>query len=741
MRWLAVLAVGITLRLVSWNSVARDARAGAAIDGDSLYHCFRAQQIAKDFPHVPWRDPFLGDGGIDVPWPPLFDELIATAALIVHGAPTPEAVARIAAWSPVAIGIATIPLVAWLAAIFGGADLAFGAALLLALSVPHAFYSLFGRSDQHVLELLFTVCVILAYAAGLKARSVSSRCWTTALVGVAIAGAFWNWQGSALNLLFLAAFVSAWHIQARGDEPQSARPAAVLAAGCLVGAVVLSVTILMFGPERSLGRMSALGVTGLHVLLVVVTGIFAAGLWWARRHRPRAGMGRRLLEPAVLSLAMAGVVVLVPGALDGTMHGLAALLKGNRWYASIGEFNPLLFGGRDPLLQEGAVALAWYGLTPILVWCGAAALCDRWRREPARRPLVLLLGTWGVVSLALAILRYRFALYAAPPVAIWSWLGLRFAQERWVKGLSRGRIGQVFLATAVAAATIGPIVVFVRSFAFATPRASLTEVLEWLRDVPDATAAHTVYARWDRGHHIRVLANRPAIANPFGTEGGERGFQESLRVSLSTDEQYVEEVLREREAGYFLAEDPRADVLDYQDIVAPSAPPIARVTSSWWNGKTLVETERYRALVSYRLYAHDGSATEAAPALGGFRLLFETEPADAAKSDRPAYALFGFVRGARLDVRGTPPGGVISASMVVRANTGRVFTWRTYATSDTRGDAVLRIPYATGGNGASVAEEVQVSVGETARMVGIPERSVLSGGVVSVDLGRGTSSP
>ncbi len=86
---------------------------------------------------------------------------------------------------------------------------------------------------------------------------------------------------------------------------------------------------------------------------------------------------------------------------------------------------------------------------------------------------------------------------------------------------------------------------------------------------------------------------------------------------------------------------------------------------------------------------------------------------------------------------GAPPDGVVAASTVVRANTGRVFTWRTEATPDSRGNAELRIPYATGGNGASVAEEVQVSIGRAARKIGITEQAVISGGVVSVDLGRG----
>lgn len=740
MRWAAVLLLAAALRLVSWSSLDPEDPASTIGDGDSLYHRFRAQQIAGDFPYVPWRDPLLGDGGIEVPWPPLFDVIVAGAAVLTYGEPTPTEVARAANWIPLAIGVATVPLVGWLAGILVGPELAMGAALLFALSVPHAFYSLLGRSDQHVLELFLTLAMLIAYARGIGARAGRER-WAMALVlGAAVALSFWNWLGSALNLLFLAAFVSAWHVLAPRDAPRATAPAALLAAGCLFGALVLAATLVLFGPAGALLRTSVLGVTGLHVLLVAGTGVVAAGLWWARTVRPDAPAWGRLAELLLVALAPVIASSLVPGALDGIWRGLTALFRANAWYASIGEFQPLLFGGQEPLRGELANALLWYGLAPFLAFAGAAALRDRWRAVTSVRPEVLLLGVWGAVSFVLAVFRYRFALYAGPPLAIWSWLGIRFAQERWFPGLARGGIGKAFIVTAIAAATAAPTVAFVKTFAFAVPRPSPAPLLLWLRDRVDTAEARAVYARWDQGHHVRVLSGRPAVANPFGTEGGETGFYESLRVFLSTGEPEVEDVLRRRRAGYLLSEDPRRDVLAYQDLLPPGSPRVAKVSSSWRRGRTLVETERYRELVSYRLHEHDGSAAEGVPALGGFRLLKETAPTDPVRSGRPAYALFGFVKGARLSVRGGAPGCPITAELPVRTNTGRAFTWRTNGTVDSRGSAVLRIPYATGANGESVAGSVLISACEKARWIEIPEGAVVSGGALPVDLG-GSGAP
>lgn len=698
MKWAAVLTLALALRLVDWSHVAPDDPSGPPFDGDCLYHRFRAEQIARDFPHVAWKDPLLGDGGIDIPWPPLFDVIVAGAALLTYGKPTPAEVARVADWAPVIIGVATVPLVGWLAAILVGPELAVGAALLFALSVPHAFYSLLGRSDQHVLELFLTLTILIAYARGLHARASRERWVMALLLGVAMVLSFWNWLGSALNLLFLAAFVAAWHVLAPREAPRTTVPAALLAAGCLIGTIALAGTIAFFGPAGALSRASVLGVTGLHVLLIAGTGALATGLWWARRLNPDAPAWRRMAELLLLALAPLTATACVPGALDGIAHGLTALFRSNPWYAAIGEFKPLIFSGQ-PLSGELGHALLQYGLAPVLAIAGAAALRDRWRREPSSRPEVLLLGVWGGASFALAIARYRFALYAAPPLAIWSWLGLRFAQERWLPGLSRGHLGGAFVVLGIVAASAAPIVAFVRNYAFEPRGPDPGTLLTWLRERPDPTGAPTVYAQWDLGHHVRVLARRPAVANPFGTEGGARGFEESQRVFLSTDEQEVEQALRGRRAGYFLVEDPRSDD---------------------------------RALISYRLHAHDGAAVDGLPALGGFRLLRETRAADPASSTRPAYALFGFVPGARLAVTGATPGAEVTASIRVRADTGREFTWRTTARADSQGTTALRVPYATGLNGSSVAGRYDVSVGGFTSSVEVPESLVLRGNGVLI---------
>ena len=69
---------------------------------------------------------------------------------------------------------------------------------------------------------------------------------------------------------------------------------------------------------------------------------FAPGLGVARSSR---GLARRVLEAAASAIGLPGAPALVPGLREGTRQGLLALAAGNAWYASIREFQPLLFSG------------------------------------------------------------------------------------------------------------------------------------------------------------------------------------------------------------------------------------------------------------------------------------------------------------------------------------------------------------------------------------------------------------
>jgi hypothetical protein len=143
--------------------------------------------------------------------------------------------------------------------------------------------------------------------------------------------------------------------------------------------------------------------------------------------------------------------------------------------------------------------------------------------------------------------------------------------------------------------------------------------------------------------------------------------------------------------------------------------------------------------VEARLWFFDGNAQDgAAPGLGAYRLMAESPTPNPVLGYRPqAHKLFEVVPGAVLTVRGLPPGTEVVAMVPVRSNVGREFVWGTRAPADEAGVASLRVPYATGPNGASFAGEYAVQVPGSGRTsVQVPDDAVRAGRVVDVPVAR-----
>jgi hypothetical protein len=92
------------------------------------------------------------------------------------------------------------------------------------------------------------------------------------------------------------------------------------------------------------------------------------------------------------------------------------------------------------------------------------------------------------------------------------------------------------------------------------------------------------------------------------------------------------------------------------------------------------------------------------------------------------------VEGASLAVSGALPGAVVTTSVTLRTEVGRAFTWATRAVADGSGRVVVRVPYATGLNGTTLAGRYVVSDGVHDRAVPVTADEVATGGRVPVPL-------
>lgn len=746
--WL-VLLVGLTARLVPWNMTFTPNGVLFRSDTDPYYHVLRAERILSGWPRVPWTDPNMNfPYGAEIPWPPLFDIVIAALAKMVG----PARLAALAAWVPLVIGVALLPLVAWTGQRLLGGGPWLDAALLVALLPANIRFGCIGATDQHGAELLISTGIFFAFVSGWRnAPSRRSAPITSGILGLLIAIAFWNWLGSALYLLILVAVTGLWSVIASpGDETARSMARSVFV-GCSVAALLLGASIAVFAPPGALGRGGLNGLTGLHVAMCGVSAVFGALLVVANRRDASSGRLARLAT----ALALAGLsllpVLAFPALRDGIRHGLAAASRGNAWYASISEYRPILFSGSRTLGGDLRTAIYAFGLGFFVMPFAAIPMWKWWRRSPEDRPALFFLFFWGATFFALTLTELRFQLYLAIPLALW----IAFAARSLAEASARhwpGRAQTLRFAIPIAAVLVvaSPALNYVRAGGYATQQPGfepdLFPALQWLRGVPGPDPSRpAVMAEWAVGHAVQYFGGKPAIATPFGTEEGDLppGASGSLsdwaEFLFTPSPEKAEEVLARRRVGFVLLRSPKNEVISDLAFAPPGTPPVADLEIDWLKGPIPTARPEFLRLIPSRLYYFDGMRPPGnlGPALGGYRLLYESPNAELVGNFPPAHLwkAFGVVPGARIVLKGAAPGATVTARARIQTNQNRVFEWTTSALVNAGGRAELRLPYATGKNGVVLAGPYAISDGTHQGTLSLDEKDVL-GGTMEIDLSR-----
>ncbi len=705
-------------------------------DDDAAYHVLQAERILRGAPGAPWFDPGLNyPAGARVPWPPLFDMIIAgTARMTTMSPEVPRnTVAAVASVIPIVIALATIPIVFLLAETLVGAG-GLEAALVIALLPVHATFSMLGRADQHVLELLVSSLAFLAVSRGLLSPSAPAF-RPRVLLGIALAAAFWTWPGAALYPLLLVGFASVLFVAAPADDPAARRLAGDLGVGGAIATVGLAVTLSLARGPAALGDVALSSVTGFHVgLLALVTGFGGALLLSSRAtilNRTRLRRAACVLSAGVAPLALA---MQSAGFREAVVRGLTALTRANAWYATIMEFDPLVFYGHTALRKQLPILLGLYGLALLVMPLAGFSLVQRLRRRERPAAALVFLLAWGAAFLGLSLIRHRFTLYLIVPLAIWIGAGVRDVATR------AGRPGSLpRLATALGlmAVIIGPALASVpTTLAGENPiHAHIRSLLERVPALPAPPDRPAVYTEWSYGHLVQYAAGRPTLVSPFGTEGGDDAMEDSATFFLSVDATAAYDVLDRRRVGILVLGDPGPEVCFAAELLPPVSP-VCTLERTVTRGVLAQFAPRVHQTVPARLWEADGSGTSSEPALDRFRLLDETQPVRLLDDDtgpalpaaRPLFKTFGIVRGAVIRTHGGRPSTPLFAVVKLRTASGREFDWTTHAIVSPAGTAELRVPYATGMNGRVWASELVIGTYESEiGHVVIREQDVLEG--------------
>ncbi|HSN15833.1 MAG TPA: STT3 domain-containing protein [Anaeromyxobacteraceae bacterium] len=715
------MALAIGVRLLPWSQVFTPLGVRFGPDGDAYYHALRARVLAQEH-RVLWRDPGLSfPVGADVPWPPLFDLLVAAPAWLLGGAvPSNATVERVAAVLPVVLAALGVLVAILLGREVLGRRGAVVAGLLLAVAPVHVAYTGVGRPDHHVLEVLLLTALLALYAAALR-RPSRSRWWWALLFAALLTASFWSWVGSTLYVVLLGALVFAAHVFAGRDAGVSA--VRVVGRAAVIAGLLTGATVALFGPPGALATVSLGGLSALPVLASGALAAWCGALFVASRRRPGAGPGRRATEGLLASVAVAAVALMaVPPLRAAVGHGLRAAGHSGEW-GFILETRSLL-GGTRGLGEAASAVFTNFGMLPLLAVAGIAELA-RWWRDPERRPVAVFVATLGLVFVALAAHMSRFGYYAAVPLSIYGAMGLAAI----ARGGSRSG-GRAGAASALVAALVGMASTLPGIRAATVPSARLEGVVRAVAPLASGMlpADGALLVRWDAGHHARYFSGRPVVASPFGADIGREAMADAAAFFLAEDPAAALGILARRGVRWVVVDDPASAALEAFAFAGGSSPPVTRAHDPV-RGDYIHCEPSFDRLVAARLFYEAGSATPTNPSpLGGYRLV-----AEVGTRGRPITRLFEVVKGAEVRVRGARPSGTVAATVTV-ATPIEQFTWQAAALADAAGEAVLRLPLVTGSNGATVAGSYLATDGSKRAVFPVTEAQVRGGEVLTVDL-------
>ena len=768
----ATCAAGFLLRTTNAATVLLGDRVVLA-ENDPQYHLRRVLKILADYPHVPSFDPWIDHPhGAPVVFAPLFDLALATLALLAGLRPDdPRPVELLAAFVPPVLGALT-SVATWALArrvtSRGGALLA---ALLVALTPAHAWYSRLGFADHHVAVTLVMViaCALLLAALGVRADGAPTRDATPgeglhpwpafAATGVIACGVL-LWNGTLLLLAVLDAALLA--IFLAGDAPRRRAAATLVCVTHLGAAAVLA--LVAPGVVRDTGwPWSAVTLSYLHVTLLAGGGA-VAGL--AAVLLARGASAAQLLAAGGAAGAAALAALLVQGdALHRVRDWLFAadpFMGAVQESISIVRTSDGFFDFAGPRVWMGRFFLATPLLLALLAWRLAR---DAWR--DAGRLFVLV---WATLLFAATLAQRRFAETAAPALAV---LVADFLLG--AAAALRARVEARGASPAAARFAAGSTVAFVVAFAFApyyvgffavpgrltallraplgpdaaaawtvTDRGEqegsvdvrLDRTLRRLRALEEARAAETgaagpAMAAWTLGHKLLHVAGTPVTVTPFGSYVGGDGFADSTDFLLASDDAWARAILERRGIRWVVVDN---------DLGTVGAAIVGRGENPRdWYGREPLEGGAMayvfrRPLVRstyFRLTRLGGSAatvalqdgpSESVPAMPGLRLVI-----DSGSDDAIGFAkVYEVVPGATVRVR-TAPGTAVVARYSWRSDAGRSRVHEQTAVADDAGEAVLALPYSSERPDLGQTSAWRIEAGGATRELRVTEDDVRAG--------------
>jgi asparagine N-glycosylation enzyme membrane subunit Stt3 len=703
----------------------------AANGPDSAYHARRMLETWAHYPHVPRLDPLLDwPHGAATPWPPGFDLLVATMALV---APNRFGALLVISAAPVLLGLLLIALTGWVTRVLAPQApwwTPWLAGTLVALFPQAVSVARFANPDHHIAEALILPLLGLWSVWGWRALSGKQldprqRLRFEAVGALLVAGSVAVFVGATMYVgIVSVSLVIANLCWGRGAVARWAVGAPGLMAGAAAIAVVYQPLVSAHGRPLSYSFPSFL--QPLLVLGAAIACIAASSCGWIAV----GGLRRRSLGLALGALALGGASFLLRAnaASLELVHGLREWFSSSGGpFAQLSENQPLFSAA--PGTSAWARAHLYYGvfgpLLPLLVPVGLLLYT---RREGLRRAVPFVVWTLSITLLMLQ--QNRFGRIGLVNLAVCTALILRVLVEQAPRFRGAARA----VACAVPALALG----FDPAFHFYLPlerSAALPDMQEagaFLRAQtprPIAGKRSGVLAPWDEAHFIVRYGERPVTATGFGAYVAPDVVNEVHRI-WADDEAHLLSFARARDLGFVALS---ASTFTGRTLhgLGPTLP--SRNGTTLWNQDYFL-----RAPLVTLLLGGSGVASIGVPHMQHLMPRFASSlPPSGLPAKLPGAWVYEIVPGATL--RGHAPANAVvhlRTVMSLRGHQSVHEAW-TQAGSDGMFALTTPVPTAYRGEGLETAATASLRIGSgPVRHVTLTEANVRRGDTLLVEPGN-----
>lgn len=676
-------------------------------DADSYYHARRAAWTARDFPSVPYEDPYLYHPGRGtICWSPGHDFALATVLRIGQAVGVDESSIE-PAWCLVnpLLAVAACVLV-FLATrrLFGIAE-GLVAATLLALSPPHVAYSALCNLDHHAgISLGFALILFLAIRAFDQERAGRNP----EALGLALGLAPLLHPGFVIVSLVFVGLAALALPRTRTTAPDARLSALTRLDRMFRVAAITGFLASTATPEGRALQIHFWTLSLFHALPPLAGWLLTRTALLAGRFSPG-----RLATVGVLGGLM--VAALLQGDLPNALESGVRYTSGQHWFLEVQSESrsPFSMGFAFLMSSFTPLALALPAILAVLAVRGV-------RRFPDRPALLMVVVLAGVV-LATAAAQYVFA----PNAAVFTSILIAAGVVQAIRALSRwvarrrfgpdarpgpGRVQALVLLVILVAAMIPSLSELRDNHGLNMTRLHARDADAVARFIARATPPtrgrydpsvrpeYAVFAHRDLGHHLNHRGQRPVVTNPFGAPASFLEHnKEFARFQLTTSPREAEALLKRFDAAYLVNSPLTLKEIDYYARMLGLS--FERFVTEDPKGTVILQPALLKSM-NARLYMFDGGVLQEGPdtlpALSFLRLIHESTSVMHLGPDRrfPKYQVYQVVAGARVGGTATP-NSEVELRVPLRSAGGRALQYldRTRAGAD--GTFGFRVPYAS----------------------------------------------